>query len=682
MYSLGIVLYEIFSRKKPYQGENPKETLRLIADKRAQHRPPMPTSCPDDVGLLMRQCLDDDPTTRPTAEFAHELFRTRQSEATKRREELLYKFFPPSIAAALRDGRKLEPEVHQSVTVFFADIVDYPEIAASLPPAKVKNLLERLYSKLDRLCDLHKVTKIETVGDAYMTVTNLVDDQQDHVSLMARFSLDALESAAGTLLDEENPQRGSINIRIGFHTGPIAAHVVGSKNPRYTIIGDTVNIASKLESTSKAGKIQCSENSAQEIIRDCHDIDAIHRGNRMIKGRGIIETFWVQSVHDDKSNSSDKLPDEIVMEMGHEPGTNPLLKTEGDKARLVGRHVAVFKKYLIRLIKYRQAAPIGTQESSENDTLNPDRNGITLLDEVAEVIQLPNFNARAVQNMKTNGDVFLPKQVEGELYQYIDRISRMYRDNPFHSFQVSYAWTGKTPQNGHWILICFLRTGQHAGHVTFSIDKLLTSVVSPPELKGVDDQRKDYTLHEYTYGISSDPLTQFAVLFSALIHDGTYRHSGLMRLSLVTVTSVSLHTVSTLVDHPGVPNAILVKEKTPLASIYKDKSVAEQNSVALAWQLLLEPTFDHLRASIAPTAAELARFRQLVINTVLATDIVDKELKNLRNCRWEKAFSESARFDDSPQDHTNRKATIVIEHLIQAVRSMLLGDYHSSFGIF
>ena len=121
-------------------------------------------------------------------------------------------------------------------------------------------------------------------------------------------------------------------------------------------------------------------------------------------------------------------------------------------------------------------------------------------------------------------------------------------------------------------------------------------------------------------------------------------------------------------DHPGVPNAVLVKERSPLASLYKDKSVAEQNSVALAWQLLMQSQFDQLRAMIAPTTAEMTRFRQLVINVVLATDIVDKELKGLRNRRWQVAFGESARLDDSPREHMNRKATIVIEHLIQAVR--------------
>lgn len=184
-----------------------------------------------------------------------------------------------------------------------------------------------------------------------------------------------------------------------------------------------------------------------------------------------------------------------------------------------------------------------------------------------------------------------------------------------------------------------LFSAKHASHVTMSLDKLLNNVVDPIELHGVDDQRKDYTVHEYSYGISSDPLAQFAFIFSALIHD---------------------------VDHPGVPNACLVREHSTLAALYKDKSVAEQNSVALSWQLLILPQFDALRETIAHSDEEMDRFRQLVINVVLATDIVDKELKGLRNNRWEVAFSETARLDDSPQEHMNRKATIVMEHLIQA----------------
>jgi 3'5'-cyclic nucleotide phosphodiesterase len=129
------------------------------------------------------------------------------------------------------------------------------------------------------------------------------------------------------------------------------------------------------------------------------------------------------------------------------------------------------------------------------------------------------------------------------------------------------------------------------------------------------------------------------------------------------------------VDHVGVPNAQLVKEKTDVAVRYKNQSVAEQNSVDVAWSLLMEPDYYELRKAIYTTEAEMRRFRQLVVNSVMATDIVDRDLKALRNARWAKAFSDDATVleggdaaagDETEVSCTNRKATIVIEHVIQA----------------
>jgi 3'5'-cyclic nucleotide phosphodiesterase len=200
-----------------------------------------------------------------------------------------------------------------------------------------------------------------------------------------------------------------------------------------------------------------------------------------------------------------------------------------------------------------------------------------------------------------------------------------YNDNPFHNFE-------------------------HASHVTMSVVKLLSRIVAPTAvLEALEDpyamednyqQMQDKiasTLHDHTYGITSDPLTQFAVVFSALIHD---------------------------VDHQGIPNTTLVAEKASIASLYRGKSVAEQNSFDLAWNMLMDSAFSDLRKVICETATEAKRFRQLVVNTVLATDIMDKDLKALRNDRWEKAFSSTT--ISNTRDDVNRKATIVIEHLIQA----------------
>ena len=170
--------------------------------------------------------------------------------------------------------------------------------------------------------------------------------------------------------------------------------------------------------------------------------------------------------------------------------------------------------------------------------------------------------------------------------------------------------------------------------------------MAPSGLDFEDAKTAQTQLHDHTYGITSDPLTQFSCVLSALIHDA---------------------------DHTGVPNTQLVKEGHAIAHAYKNKSVAEQNSIDLAWELLMDNEFGDLRACIYTNAAERDRFRQLVVNSVMATDIMDKDLKTLRNARWEKAFADNSTADSDDQEDeftakesVDRKATIVIEHLIQA----------------
>jgi 3'5'-cyclic nucleotide phosphodiesterase len=143
-----------------------------------------------------------------------------------------------------------------------------------------------------------------------------------------------------------------------------------------------------------------------------------------------------------------------------------------------------------------------------------------------------------------------------------------------------------------------------------------------------------------TYGITSDPLTQFSVVLSALIHD---------------------------VDHRGVPNFLLCKEDPDMAALYKEKSVAEQNSVDLAWHCLMSEGFESLRCCIFADISELRRFRQLLVNSVIATDIFDKDQSTLRKKRWDKAFAVNTSVGHAEtKTDINRKATIVIEHIIQA----------------
>jgi hypothetical protein len=179
-----------------------------------------------------------------------------------------------------------------------------------------------------------------------------------------------------------------------------------------------------------------------------------------------------------------------------------------------------------------------------------------------------------------------------------------------------------------------------------SANKLLNRIVTPESVNYDGDVTAvAEELFDYTYGITSDPLTQFAVVFSALVHD---------------------------VDHTGVSNAQLAKENPDLSALYRNKSIAEQNSVDLAWDLFLDPMYKDLQDCIANDPDEQKRFRQLVVNSVMATDIFDHDMKELRNKRWDKAFHNGVSANEDQLTGLKRdmdrniRATIVIEHIIQA----------------
>jgi 3'5'-cyclic nucleotide phosphodiesterase len=227
---------------------------------------------------------------------------------------------------------------------------------------------------------------------------------------------------------------------------------------------------------------------------------------------------------------------------------------------------------------------------------------VAVLKEVKEIIELPAFDPAARRASNGNyGAVMIDETVLTQLRQLVFAISQTYHKNPFHSFE-------------------------HASHVCMSVGKLMSRIVAP-DVEFVNENQ----LHDHTYGITSDPLTQFSVMFAALIHDA---------------------------DHQGVPNDTLVREEASIAKLYNGKSVAEQNSVNKVWDILMQDQYAELRNAICATQEEVGRFRHLVVNAVMATDIMDKDLKKLRDDRWKCAFSNDQRPEEPETTTVNRKATI------------------------
>jgi serine/threonine protein kinase/ABC-type glycerol-3-phosphate transport system substrate-binding protein len=250
VYAFGITLWEVLTRKEPYADLQALYTkasvLAMVQDRTL--RPDIQGIQRKDLLLLMQECWAEDPAARPTFEaieallvplISQDVYSTVHMALVGRSMNVLRDVFPPHVAEALIAGRKVEPEHHDSVTVYFSDIIGFTNISSELAPIEVSEMLHSLYTRLDALADQHGVFKVETIGDAWMGVTNLVQTQPDHAARIARFALDAVGAARATPIRANDPTSGTVRIRVGFHSGPVVANVVGSRNPRFCLFGDT-----------------------------------------------------------------------------------------------------------------------------------------------------------------------------------------------------------------------------------------------------------------------------------------------------------------------------------------------------------------------------------------------------------------------------------------------------------
>eukprot|EP00934_Nitzschia_sp_Nitz4_P006021 Nitzschia sp. Nitz4//scaffold152_size53828//534//3528//NITZ4_006734-RA/size53828-augustus-gene-0.95-mRNA-1//-1//CDS//3329537178//6011//frame0 len=279
---------------------------------------------------------------------------------------------------------------------------------------------------------------------------------------------------------------------------------------------------------------------------------------------------------------------------------------------------------MLRAIKQILATREERSDSASVESMDVDnvlyiRTG-NLMAEVQETI--PVSERGPAKLCRDPSTVVIDQVVQEQLRDYITVISSMYRDNSFHDFE-------------------------HASTVLKAVDKLIHLVDIPQEPVDCHDLR-------YSCGLATEPWNHFALVFSALVHD---------------------------VDHHGVPNAQLIKEGSHVADAYRNKSVAEQNSIELAWNLLMESCYKELRNSIFQYRTEIYNFRSLVVTAVLATDIADKELAAFRKGRAAEALNLESDDEGSTRaglDLVSRKATYVVETLIQVADvSHTMGNFNA-----
>jgi len=206
--------------------------------------------------------------------------------AREQSDRLLLNILPAPIADRLKVTEGCLAEGFEGATVMFADIVGFTPLSARVSPLELVSLLNQIFSQFDQLTEKHGLEKIKTIGDAYMVAAGLPVPRKDHAEAIAQMALDMQDC-----INSFQTDRGDrFQIRIGINTGPVVAGVIGTKKFIYDLWGDTVNVASRMESQGNPGKIQVTQ-ATYDILQPKFLL--VERGAIAVKGKGEMTTYWL-----------------------------------------------------------------------------------------------------------------------------------------------------------------------------------------------------------------------------------------------------------------------------------------------------------------------------------------------------------------------------------------------------
>lgn len=331
LFSYGIVLSEILTRGLPYSMFEDLSAKMVVENVQKGGTPYFRPRVTKDLAehplflQMMKQCWDQDAASRPKFSECLKLLkqmnkgkeinimdtmitmmekytdhledivaeRTAELAAEKAKtDELLYRMLPKTVAEELKRGHPVTAENFDSATIFFSDIVGFTKIASDSTPLQVVDLLNDLYTCFDEIIDMHDVYKVETIGDCYMVASGLpLRNGNRHAGEIANMSLDLL--SAMTTFNIRHLPGTQLQLRVGIHTGFVVAGVVGLKMPRYCLFGDTVNYASRMESSGFALCIHVSP-ECREVLEQLGGYHLEERGEVEMKGKGKIFTYWLR----------------------------------------------------------------------------------------------------------------------------------------------------------------------------------------------------------------------------------------------------------------------------------------------------------------------------------------------------------------------------------------------------
>jgi class 3 adenylate cyclase len=214
------------------------------------------------------------------------LAREKLEQEQQLSERLLLNILPAPIASRLKQGEKAIADNYTEVTVMFADLVNFTTISAKMAPASLISMLNKIFSMFDQLAEARGLEKIKTIGDEYMVVGGLPQPRSDHVEAVADMALEMQRKIAIQTDEAGQP----LALRIGIATGPVVAGVIGDAKFSYDVWGNTVNIASRMETQGVNGRIQVTE-AVYARLRDKYQFEA--RGVIQVKSKGDMNTYFL-----------------------------------------------------------------------------------------------------------------------------------------------------------------------------------------------------------------------------------------------------------------------------------------------------------------------------------------------------------------------------------------------------
>ena len=341
IFAFSIIVHEIAERNGPWGTNVNNWEAQFIVNQIRDYRGLRPSldrlAVSEELCQLIEKCWSEDPGQRPDINTARAIIkktnkenksgnimdnllnrmeqyannlealvedRTQNYLEEKRRcEDLLHELLPKSVARTLIHKEPVKAESFEAVTIYFSDIVGFTNLSSASQPAEIFEMLNDLYTLFDSIIQDYDVYKVETIGDAYMVVSGLPDPNGDnHAREIARMSLKILDRVGRFKI--RHREEDQLRIRIGLHTGPCVAGVVGIKMPRYCLFGDTVNTASRMESNGEALKIHLSADTAA-LLQTFETFQLEERGELAVKGKGKMTTYWLVGESQDKVEDTD-----------------------------------------------------------------------------------------------------------------------------------------------------------------------------------------------------------------------------------------------------------------------------------------------------------------------------------------------------------------------------------------